>query len=419
MERKKWIWKSLAFGKKLISLHRWNAWTILALTITGIVLFTPVMRELGVIRSVIKQAHVIFGIVSILLLLLYLPLLKKHVKQIRRKYAQWINLIIVLFLIIGWSVSGIILWQYRQFPPSWVNGALLWHDILTWIGVPYIIYHSITRLRWVKKQAKRTIIDKVDNLKLQELKNKEIVEVRHQNPPPISRRSFIKISVVSVLLLAIGPYFYRWLKQATDTGGEKLAEYWVNDRNNMLPPPNPQIDSQKVIGGGAKGNFRIYTVTEIPQFDSVGWTFTIGGLVGQSIQYNWNEFLKLPRVVQVSDFHCVTGWSVYQCTWEGITLSDLLDTLSIDKRAKYVKFISGDGVYTDTLTLEQAAMKDVMLAVLLDGKPLPQKLGGPVRLVVPKMYAYKSVKWVQSIELIENEHDGYWEQRGYSKDAWV
>jgi DMSO/TMAO reductase YedYZ molybdopterin-dependent catalytic subunit len=92
----------------------------------------------------------------------------------------------------------------------------------------------------------------------------------------------------------------------------------------------------------------------------------------------------------------------------------------VKKEAKYVKFYSGDKVYTDTLDLEQVAgLDDVMVAVLMDGQPIPQKLGGPVRLVVPKMYAYKSVKWLQAIELIDKEHIGYWELRGYDMDAWV
>jgi sulfoxide reductase catalytic subunit YedY len=131
------------------------------------------------------------------------------------------------------------------------------------------------------------------------------------------------------------------------------------------------------------------------------------------------KFLKLKRKVQVSDFHCVTGWSVYNNTWEGIPLSELLDKAGVDARAKFVEFYSGDKVYTDTLSLEQARMQDVMVAVLHDGKPIPQELGGPVRLIVPKMYTYKSVKWLQSIELLEKDHTGYWEQRGYDNDAWV
>lgn len=85
----------------------------------------------------------------------------------------------------------------------------------------------------------------------------------------------------------------------------------------------------------------------------------------------------------------------------------------MQSKAQTVKFYSGDGVYTDTMTLEQADMDDVMVAVMHDGKVIPSDLGGPVKLIVPKMYAYKSVKWLNRIELIEGEHVGYWEQRGY------
>ncbi|MNN80530.1 TMAO/DMSO reductase [compost metagenome] len=84
-----------------------------------------------------------------------------------------------------------------------------------------------------------------------------------------------------------------------------------------------------------------------------------------------------------------------------------------------MKFYSGDGEYTDSLTMEQAHLDDVMVAVMHDGKPIRGELGGPVRLIVPQMYAYKSVKWLNRIELIAEEHVGYWEVRGYDKDAWV
>ncbi len=128
---------------------------------------------------------------------------------------------------------------------------------------------------------------------------------------------------------------------------------------------------------------------------------------------------KLKRDVQVSDFHCVTGWSVYSATWEGIPLKTLLRQAGVKKEAKYVKFYSADGVYTDTLSLDQAMLEDVMVAVLIDGELITEKNGGPVRLIVPEMYAYKSVKWLNRVEVIDYEHIGYWEKRGYSQEAWV
>lgn len=139
----------------------------------------------------------------------------------------------------------------------------------------------------------------------------------------------------------------------------------------------------------------------------------------KKLSWNWEEFVKLQREVQVSDFHCVTGWSVYKNTWEGLPLSKLLDMAGVQPGAVMVKLYSGDGVYTDSLTLDQARMDDIMVAVMHDGKPIPNQLGGPVRLVTPQMYAYKSVKWLNRIELINEDYTGYWEQRGYDKDAWL
>jgi DMSO/TMAO reductase YedYZ molybdopterin-dependent catalytic subunit len=147
----------------------------------------------------------------------------------------------------------------------------------------------------------------------------------------------------------------------------------------------------------------------------------VDGLVEKKLQFTWEQFVKLKRSVQVSDFHCVTGWSVYHNTWEGIPLRTILAEAGVKAEAQYIKFYSGDGVYTDALSLEQVQveMSDVMVAVMHDGQPIPSDLGGPVRLIVPAMYAYKSVKWLIRIELIADNHTGYWEKRGYSNDAWV
>jgi methionine sulfoxide reductase catalytic subunit len=217
------------------------------------------------------------------------------------------------------------------------------------------------------------------------------------------------------------PPFFRWalreMGSAPSTGAAKDTP--LTDGNSMLPAPEPLPDSANVIGGGARGEFQIYSVTRLPSFDSATWQFAIDGLVDRPATWNWEQFLKLSRTVQVSDFHCVTGWSVYHNTWEGIRLSKLLEQAGVQSKANFVKFYSGDGVYTDTLSLEQANMEDVLVAVLHDGKPIHRDYGGPVRLIVPRMYAYKSVKWLNRIELIEKDQIGFWEQRGYDTDAWV
>ncbi len=380
---------------------------------------------LAPVRVGLKELHIILGVVSVIIIVLYLPLVKKHMKQIWRKKNQQYNLWLVLFLLVGWSISGMILWQERNLPKEWSSVALVWHDVLTWIGVPYTIYHSISRSRWLKSSPKQkrqetsTSVTSVNSEEEHEQLTADEFIKRRFSSPPFSRRTFLRGFTVILVILSAGPYVYRWIKRIFDDGGTVIDAAALKDGNRMIPEPTPSPQSALPIGGGAKGNFRVYSVTEIPSFSSDNWKFAIGGLVNQPLTYNWEDFLKIPRQFQVSDFHCITGWSVYRVTWEGILLSDLLNKAGVKSQAKYVKFYSGDGVYTDTLTIQQARMQDVMIAILMDGKPIPQKLGGPIRLIVPKMYAYKSVKWVQAIELIEEEHIGYWEERGYDTDAWV
>ncbi|UKS27257.1 molybdopterin-dependent oxidoreductase [Paenibacillus sp. HWE-109] len=425
-------WLKQSFGKRLNSIHSWNAWILLLLTVTGIVLSIGAIRgELGSLRVTLKQLHIYLGVASIVLIALYAPMIRKHWHQIRARRNQRANLVFVLALLVGWAASGVILWQFRHLPPALNNTALFVHDLLTWVGVPYALYHAISRSRWLKRQqrldqaaakaapppaAKPTPAAAEDATEKRSAAQAVIAALKES---PITRASFLRLVAGVLLVIAVGPAFYRWIKGAFDTGGSTTAEYIASDGNKMLPPPAPLPDSAAVVGGGAKGNFRIYTVTEIPAFSSDSWKFAISGLVDQPNTWSWEEFLKMKRTVQVSDFHCVTGWSVYKCTWEGIPLKQLLAAAGVQSKAKYVKFYSGDKVYTDALSLDQANGDDIMVAVMMDGKPIPQKLGGPVRLIVPQMYAYKSVKWLQAIELIEKEHIGYWEVRGYDNDAWV
>lgn len=423
-EKKHWTdWLSgVSYGKKLKQLHSWNAWLIVILAVTGVLLFLPPVRELGEGRLWLKQAHLWIGFLSIVIVVLYLPMLAKHWRQLRSKPAQRWNLGWVLFLLAGWSVSGLLLWQLRAISPAWGNAALLLHDLFTWVGVPYAVYHSVSRSRWVKasKRAQRSrTMETLNAPAAEEKRTAGQIFIESLKKSPISRAAFLRSAAVLLLVFGVGPAFYRWLKNMSDSDGIAIDRAAIGDENQMIPEPAALPASNPPIGGGGQGQFRIYTVTPFPAFTSENWKFVVSGLVEKELVWNWKQFLELKRKVQVSDFHCVTGWSVYKVTWEGIPLSELLRLTKVREEAKYVKFYSGDKEYTDCLSLKQAGMDDVMVAVLMDGKPIPQKLGGPVRLVVPQMYAYKSVKWLQAIELIDKEHIGYWELRGYDNDAWV
>jgi len=168
-----------------------------------------------------------------------------------------------------------------------------------------------------------------------------------------------------------------------------------------------------------QGGFRIYTVAPIPKFDPASWKLTIGGMVSKPIHFSYDELLALPSKVQKGIFHCVTGWSVPNLTWQGVSLKALLDLVGPQQDAQGLVFSSADGTYIDGLTLEQALAPDVMLAYNMNDKPLLLNQGLPVRLIVPEMYGYKSVKWVNNIQLVPKAGPGYWEVRGYDVDAYI
>ncbi|GGF92050.1 molybdopterin-dependent oxidoreductase [Paenibacillus abyssi] len=399
------------YGRKLTSLHTWNGWIVVILALTGLILLAGFWRGvLGEGRVWIKWLHIVVGIASIVPVIYYLLLAAKHWKQLAGKPWQRFNVIVVLSLLAGWFVSGVMLWLYRTVGPTWSNVALVVHDALTWVGLPYIIYHSLTRVKWLKEPSRRTI---------QAPKEPDGIHDAAKPQPVYTRRAFLRLAIGTGLAVTLGPSFIKWLGSSVGTS-RNLEDLIENDKNHMVPAPQPMVASSPPIGGGSRGQFRVYTVTPIPTFTNANWSFTIDGLVDKAFNYDWESFVALPRKVQVSDFHCITGWSVYDNTWEGIPLKELLAQAGVKPQARTVKFYSGDGVYTDTLTMEQAMqMDDVMVAFMHDGKPIPSDLGGPVKLIVPKMYAYKSVKWLNRIELIEGEHAGYWIERGYPKDAWI
>jgi DMSO/TMAO reductase YedYZ molybdopterin-dependent catalytic subunit len=168
------------------------------------------------------------------------------------------------------------------------------------------------------------------------------------------------------------------------------------------------------------GGWRIYTVSgSLPRFDERTWRLELGGHVQQPVSLSYRELLALPKVEQVSTFHCVTGWSVENVHWGGVRLRDVLARASPLPTAHALEFVSAERPYVDSLTLEQSSLPDVMLAYEMDGRPLSRAHGAPVRLVIPEMYGYKNVKWLAAINVVPRALDGYWEQLGYDRDAWV
>lgn len=173
------------------------------------------------------------------------------------------------------------------------------------------------------------------------------------------------------------------------------------------------------------GRFRIYSVTGgLPSRTDAAYRLTVDGLVDRPKVLDIGDVRdRLPQTSLTKDFQCVTGWRVPEVPWQGVRLSDLLDDVGAQPGATHVRFRSFDGIYTETLTIEQARRDDVLVAHKMLGRVVTRAHGGPVRLYVAPMYGYKSLKWLERIEVVAALDDpadpGYWENLGYEVDAWV
>jgi len=148
------------------------------------------------------------------------------------------------------------------------------------------------------------------------------------------------------------------------------------------------------------------------------YILTVDGGVENPVKLTWNDFMKLPKTVSVSDFHCVEGWSVLDCKWEGVKIKDIEKIVKPQDVAHAVTFDCADN-YTTSLFREELAGDDVVLAYKLNDEPLDEGLGFPVRLIVPSKYAYKSALWVVGLRFTRGKELGFWERRGYSDTADV
>lgn len=166
--------------------------------------------------------------------------------------------------------------------------------------------------------------------------------------------------------------------------------------------------------------FRINTVeSPTPAIEPAAFRLEVTGLVERPAIYTLDQVLALPSVEQISDFHCVEGWGVTNVHWQGVRFQTLAELVGAKPEATFVTFASEGGVYRDSLAINQAMQPDMLLAYAIDGAPLPQKHGYPLRVVMPRMYGYKGAKWLTRIEFGTVRETGYWEQRGWKIDAWI
>src|SRR5574341_2019080 len=169
-------------------------------------------------------------------------------------------------------------------------------------------------------------------------------------------------------------------------------------------------------GQHLKDDFPVLHFGEMPGFDKRTWDFRVEGVVENPVTLSFDEFLALDKTTEISDFHCVLEWSKIDLKWEGVLFMDIVRLVRPKNSAQFASIEADDG-YTTSLPISDIMEPDVIFAYGLDDKPLEPAHGGPLRIVVPKKYAYKSAKWVRKVVFTEEQEPGYWEQRGYSNSA--
>jgi len=210
----------------------------------------------------------------------------------------------------------------------------------------------------------------------------------------LNRRKFLRslVYVGAGLATSAGTICY-----LSEMVGKKVAE--------RLPPGQHEVDKLQVLHVGP-----------IPKFDEKTWTFEVYGSVNKPLTLNYQQFRQLPKAMSTSDFHCVTGWSKLNNKWEGVLFRTIMEMADVQQSAKFATIESEYG-YKTSLPLEDFSRDDVLIAYRLDDQELPPEHGGPLRIVVPHKYAYKSAKWVRRIKFTEEQELGYWETAGYSNTA--
>jgi DMSO/TMAO reductase YedYZ molybdopterin-dependent catalytic subunit len=167
-------------------------------------------------------------------------------------------------------------------------------------------------------------------------------------------------------------------------------------------------------------DFPVLHAGSVMSVDRTSWSLTVSGLVIPGLKIDWSGLLGSPSTEQISDIHCVTGWTKLDTRWRGLRVSQLLEGQDVKPEARHV-VVRASGGWTTNLPLEELLRDDVLLAYEYDGRPISAEHGGPVRLLVPRLYLWKSAKWVQGIEFTADERLGYWEVRGYHAlgDPWL
>ncbi len=211
---------------------------------------------------------------------------------------------------------------------------------------------------------------------------------------PVGRRVFLGVVALGAIGVVVGGRVQRFVGDALGSG-----------LGGLLP-------------GGDR--FRIYSITgAYPDVAPSSYRLEVSGLVERPTTFTLDDLRAMPATTMVKSFQCVTGWRVPDVHWEGVALSHLLDVVGVKEGAVALAFESYDRADTESLTLDQARLPDVLVAYRMLGAPVTVEHGGPVRLYVAPMYGYKSLKWLSAIRVVDSVQPGYWEQNGYPVNGWL
>ena len=208
--------------------------------------------------------------------------------------------------------------------------------------------------------------------------------------------------------------------QLPSTKLTRTKERWAREGRFLTGGVSRPEDQRLPPGQHLTQDWPVLDLGMPPNIARERWRLDVYGAVENPVFWNWSQFTAQPQTQFVSDIHCVTTWSRYDNQWSGLATRDLLAAVRTRREATHVMLNSHDG-YTTNLAIEDFAAEDALLAHTWSGLPLAQEHGGPVRVVVPHLYFWKSAKWLQSIEFLAEDSPGYWEVRGYHNrgDPWL
>ena len=349
--------------------------------VTGAALYFPhlhttLMRYLPLIVTVHAWGGLAFGV------LIILPV----VVPVGRRLLSVLDWTVMIWGIGALTLTGLALWVGRDTWAVLRAGAFTLHGILAVAVLGWAAYHA--GMRWATA-ARAGAVPRVGERRL------------------MPRREMAMHVERAVLAAFAGSVLAGVLFDVRDTAASAGPKAANPDAGAPDSPPLP--------------GFELYTVTGgYPTYDPSTYTLVVDGAVSHPAHVPLRDLLqRLPQVSETRNFRCVTGWEVPDVLWQGVRIADLLAMAGPLTGADWLTFHSFDGVYTDSLSIRQATADGVLLAHGADGKPLARQQGAPVRLLVPQMYGYKSVKWVGRIEVVRSRQLGYWEQRGYGPDAYL